>query len=101
MIVPPVSILAEFPVAVVGENAERNGNSDLAQSYLEYLYTEETQRLLAGFNYRVHNEAVVEEFADEFPETELLEVDDVFGSWDEAMETHFGSGGLLDQLQRR
>ncbi|MCH4812142.1 thiosulfate ABC transporter substrate-binding protein CysP [Vreelandella neptunia] len=101
VIVPPVSILAEFPVAVVGENAERNGNSDLAQSYLEYLYTEETQRLLAGFNYRVHNEAVVEEFADQFPETELLEVDDVFGSWDEAMETHFGSGGLLDQLQRR
>jgi len=101
VIVPPVSILAEFPVAVVSENAERNGNSDLAQSYLEYLYTEETQRLLAGFNYRVHNETVVEEFADQFPETELLEVDDVFGSWDEAMETHFGSGGLLDQLQRR
>ncbi|CEP35512.1 MULTISPECIES: thiosulfate ABC transporter substrate-binding protein CysP [unclassified Halomonas] len=101
VIVPPVSILAEFPVAVVGENAERNGNSDLAQSYLEYLYTEETQRLLAGFNYRVHNEAVVEEFADQFPETELLEVDDVFGSWDEAMETHFEGGALLDQLQRR
>lgn len=101
VIVPPVSILAEFPVAVVNENAERNGNTDLAQSYLEYLYTEEMQRLLAGFNYRVHNEAVVEEFADQFPETELLEVNDVFGSWDEAMETHFGSGGLLDQLQRR
>ncbi|CAD5246870.1 MULTISPECIES: thiosulfate ABC transporter substrate-binding protein CysP [Halomonadaceae] len=101
VIVPPVSILAEFPVAVVGENAERNGNSDLAQNYLEYLYTEETQRLLAGFNYRVHNEAVVEEFADQFPETELLEVDEVFGSWDEAMETHFEGGGLLDQLQRR
>lgn len=101
VIVPPVSILAEFPVAVVEENAERNGNSDLAQSYLEYLYTEEIQRLLAGFNYRVHNETVVEEFADQFPETELLEVDDVFGSWDEAMETHFEGGALLDQLQRR
>lgn len=101
VIVPPVSILAEFPVAVVGENAERNGNSDLAQSYLEYLYREDTQRLLAGFNYRVHNEAVVEEFADQFPDTQLLEVQDVFGSWDEAMETHFASGALLDQLQRR
>ncbi len=101
VIVPPVSILAEFPVAVVGENAERNGNRDLAQSYLEYLYTEETQRLLAGFSYRVHNETVVEEFAGQFPETELLEVEEVFGSWDEAMDTHFGSGGLLDQLQRR
>ncbi|NGO88160.1 MAG: sulfate ABC transporter substrate-binding protein [Halomonas sp.] len=101
VIVPPVSILAEFPVAVVGPNAERNGNSDLAQSYLEYLYSEEAQRLLAGFNYRVHNETVVAEFADQFPETELLQVEDVFGSWEEAMEAHFEGGALLDQLQRR
>ena len=101
VIVPPISVLAEFPVAVVEENAERNGNSDLAQSYLDYLYTEEAQRLLAGFNYRVHNEIVVEEFADQFPEIELLKVEDVFGSWDDVMDTHFGSGGILDQLQRR
>lgn len=101
VVVPPVSILAEFPVAVVGPNAERNGNADLAQSYLEFLYTEDTQRLLAGFNYRVHHPDVIAEFADRFPETELLQVEEVFGSWDNAMETHFGSGGLLDQLQRR
>lgn len=101
VIVPPVSVLAEFPVAVVGPNAERNGNSDLAESYLEYLYSEDAQRQLAGFNYRVHNETVVAEFADQFPETELFEVEDVFGSWEEAMENHFAGGALLDQLQRR
>ncbi|PRY61435.1 sulfate transport system substrate-binding protein [Vreelandella songnenensis] len=101
VVVPPVSILAEFPVAVVEQNAERNGTSDLARSYLEFLYREDTQRLLAGFNYRVHDETVVEEFADQFPETELFNVEDVFGSWDEAMETHFEGGALLDQLQRR
>lgn len=101
VIVPPVSVLAEFPIAVVGPNAERNGNSDLAQSYLEYLYSEDAQRQLAGFNYRVHNETVVAEFADQFPETELFEVEDVFGSWEEAMENHFAGGALLDQLQRR
>ncbi|WP_444986023.1 thiosulfate ABC transporter substrate-binding protein CysP [Halomonas mongoliensis] len=101
VIVPPVSILAEFPVAVVGPNAERNGTTDLAQAYVEYLYSEEAQRTLAGFNYRVHHEAVVEEFAERFPETELLRVEEVFGGWDEAMEAHFASGGLLDQLQRR
>ena len=101
VIVPPVSILAEFPVAVVGPNAERNDNTDLAQAYVEYLYSEEAQRTLAGFNYRVHHETVVEEFADQFPETELLRVEEVFGRWEEAMEAHFASGGLLDQLQRR
>ncbi|ALM51791.1 thiosulfate ABC transporter substrate-binding protein CysP [Halomonas huangheensis] len=101
VVVPPVSILAEFPVAVVEENAERNGNSDLARAYLDYLYSEEAQRTLAGFNYRVHDEKVVEEFADRFPDTELFKVEDVFGGWPQAMETHFASGGELDQLQRR
>jgi sulfate transport system substrate-binding protein len=44
---------------------------------------------------------VVEEFADQFPDTELFEVENVFGSWEEAMENHFEGGALLDQLQRR
>ncbi|MBZ5489088.1 thiosulfate ABC transporter substrate-binding protein CysP [Halomonas aquamarina] len=101
VIVPPMSVLAEFPVAVVSQNAERNGNTDLAEGYLEYLYTEEAQRTLAGFNYRVHNDTVLEEFADDFPQTELFNVEDVFGSWDEIMQTHFEGGGMLDQLQRR
>jgi len=101
VIVPPVSILAEFPVAVVEPNTERNGTEELARAYLEYLYSEEAQRQLAGFNYRVNHEAVAEEFAGQFPETQLLRVEEVFGGWDQAMETHFGSGGQLDQLQRR
>ncbi|MEQ5801370.1 thiosulfate ABC transporter substrate-binding protein CysP [Halomonas sp. H10-9-1] len=101
VVVPPVSILAEFPVAVVEPNAERNGTEELARAYVEYLYSEEAQRQLAGFNYRVHHEAVVEEFAGQFPETQLLRVEEVFGGWDAAMETHFASGGQLDQLQRR
>lgn len=101
VVVPPVSILAEFPVAVVETNAERNGNQDLAQAYIEYLYSEDAQRQLAGFNYRVHDDTVVAEFAEQFPDIELLQVEDVFGSWDEVMETHFAGGALLDQLQRR
>ncbi|PXX99773.1 thiosulfate ABC transporter substrate-binding protein CysP [Halomonas sp. LBP4] len=100
-IVPPVSILAEFPVAVVESNAERHDNLDLARGYLEYLYSEQAQRLLASFNYRVHHEAVVEEFAERFPETELLKVENIVGSWEAAMEEHFAGGALLDQLQRR
>ncbi|PTY37036.1 thiosulfate transporter subunit [Saccharospirillum sp. MSK14-1] len=101
VVVPPVSILAEFPVAVVEDYAERNGNLDLARGYLDYLYTVEAQRLLAGFNYRVNDQNVAAEFSDRFPQAELLRVEDIFGSWPQAMETHFSSGAKLDQLQRR
>ncbi|WP_108124738.1 thiosulfate ABC transporter substrate-binding protein CysP [Saccharospirillum mangrovi] len=101
VVVPPVSILAEFPVAVVEDYAERNGNLDLARGYLDYLYTVEAQRLLAGYNYRVNDAGVAAEFSDRFPQAELLRVEDVFGSWPQAMQTHFANGAKLDQLQRR
>ncbi len=101
VVVPKVSFLAEFPVAVVERHAQRNGNLELARAYLEELYSEEAQRLLAGFNYRVHNEVVQQEFAEQFPAVELLTIEQIAGSWDNAMEVHFANGGKLDQLQRR
>ncbi|OOE72299.1 thiosulfate ABC transporter substrate-binding protein CysP [Salinivibrio sp. ML290] len=101
IVVPKTSILAEFPVAVVERNAKRNGTTKLATEYLSYLYSEKAQRLLADFNYRVHHPDVVKDNADRFPEVELLTVEAIAGSWDQAMKTHFASGGKLDQLQRR
>jgi len=101
VVVPKTSILAEFPVAVVEKNAKRKGTLEVANEYLAYLYSEEAQRLLAGFNYRVHDEKVNAEFADRFPEVELLTVKSIAGGWENAMKLHFANGAKLDQLQRR
>ena len=101
VVVPKVSFLAEFPVTWIDANIEEKGTEDLAKAYLEYLYSEEAQRMLAGFNYRVHNDTVKAEVADKFPELKLMPIDEIAGSWENAMETHFASGGKLDQLQRR
>lgn len=101
VVVPKTSILAEFPVAVVEKNTQRKGTTEVATEYLSYLYSEEAQRLLAGFNYRIHDEKVKAEFADRFPDVELLTVENIAGGWDNAMKTHFANGAKLDQLQRR
>lgn len=97
-VVPPVSILAEFPVAVVERVAKEKGTEELAKGYLQYLYSPEIQQLLADFNYRVHNPDVVKASADRFPALELLKVEDGIGPWDKVQESHFGSGGILDEL---
>lgn len=101
VVTPKISFLAEFPVTWIDEYVEQNGTGDLAKAYLEHLYSEEAQRLLAGFNYRVHHEDVKAEFSDRFPDVKLLPIQEIAGSWENAMETHFASGGKLDQLQRR
>ncbi|PSJ38259.1 thiosulfate ABC transporter substrate-binding protein CysP [Zobellella taiwanensis] len=101
VVVPPVDVLAEFPVTWIDRNVERNGTADAARAYLEFLYTPEAQRILANYYYRVHNEDVAAEVADRFPATELFKVEDIFGSWEQAMQDHFANGGSLDQLQAR
>jgi sulfate transport system substrate-binding protein len=97
-VVPSVSLLAEFPVAVVDRVVDKRGSRDLAKTYLDFLYTEEGQRIAAEFGHRVHNETVSAEFKDQFPEIRLVNVDDVFGGWDKIQEEHFASGGTLDKL---
>lgn len=101
IVVPSSSFLAEFPVAVVEKAAKRNGNLELAHAYLEHLYSEDSQRLLASFNYRVHNPVVKQETAAQFPDLQLLTIEEIAGDWKNAMDLHFASGGKLDQLQRR
>ncbi|MCJ8521588.1 sulfate transport system substrate-binding protein [Pseudorhizobium tarimense] len=97
-VVPSVSLLAEFPVAIVDKVVDKRGSRDLAKSYLDFLYTEEGQRIAAEFGHRVHNETVAAEFKDQFPEIRLVNVDDVFGGWDKIQEEHFASGATLDKL---
>lgn len=97
-VIPSVSLLAEFPVAVVDKVAKKHGSEALAKSYLDFLYSEDGQRIAAEFGHRVHNDKVVSEFKDEFPEIRLVNVDDVFGGWSKIQTEHFSSGGTLDKL---
>ena len=101
VVIPNVSFLAEFPVTWIDDYVRQNGTEELAKEYLTHLYSEESQRLLAGFNYRVHNEVVKAENADRFKELKLKSIDEIAGGWENAMKVHFTSGGKLDQLQRR
>ncbi|WP_372965363.1 thiosulfate ABC transporter substrate-binding protein CysP [Marinobacter sp.] len=101
VVTPKVSFLAEFPVTWIDDYTKQNGTEKLAKEYLGHLYSEESQRLLASFNYRVHDETVLKENADRFRKLKLKSIEEIAGGWENAMQTHFASGGKLDQLQRR
>ena len=98
VVVPPVSLLAEFPVAIVDKVADARGSREVAKAYLNFLYTTEGQRILAENGNRVHDEAVAAEFKSVFPDVKLFTVEEVFGGWEKAQKEHFASGGVLDQI---
>jgi sulfate transport system substrate-binding protein len=97
-VTPSLSLLAEFPVAIVDKVADANGSRDLAKSYLEFLYTPEGQKIEAEYSLRVRDEKVAAEFKDKFPPVRLVTVEDVFGGWEKVQKDHFAEGALLDQI---
>ena len=96
-VTPSVSLLAEFPVAIVDKVADEHGTRDLAKTYLDFLYTPQGQDILAENGNRVRDAAVAAKYKDQFPDVRLLTVEDVFGGWDKVQKEHFAAGGLLDQ----
>ena len=98
IVVPSLSILAEPPVAVVDENVDRRGTREVAEAYLEYLYSEEGQEIAARNYYRPRLESVAASYADQFPEINLVTIDEVFGGWSEAQPKFFDDGGVFDQV---
>lgn len=101
VVIPPVSVLAEFPVAVVDKVVDQKGTRDEATAYLNYLYSKEIQELLSTFNYRVHNPEVVAANAGKLQDVRLINPNEVLGSWNDIQQKHFASNGVLDQLLAR
>ena len=98
IVAPSLSILAEPPVALVDKNVDKKGTREVASAYLNYLYSEEGQRIAAKNFYRPRNEKVAAEFARQFPALKLATIDKDFGGWKSAQPKFFDDGGVFDQI---
>ncbi|HLR17017.1 MAG TPA: thiosulfate ABC transporter substrate-binding protein CysP [Alcanivoracaceae bacterium] len=98
VVVPPLSVLAEFPVAIVDRVVDRKKTREQATAYLQFQYSKPIQEVLASFNYRVNHEEVVAASAGKFAPVKLVNPTDVLGSWDDIQAVHFSNNGILDQL---
>jgi sulfate transport system substrate-binding protein len=100
IVYPPISILAEPHVAWVDANVKRKGTEAIAKAYLEFLYTDAGQEIVAKHHYRPTNAAVLAKHAAAFPDMKLFPVTAVAKSWDDATDKYFGDGKLFDSLYK-
>jgi len=98
IVAPSLSILAEPPVAVVDKNVDKKGTREVATAYLQYLYSEEGQRIAAKNFYRPRDEKVAAEYAKQFPQLKLVTIDKDFNGWKEAQPKFFNDGGIFDKI---
>lgn len=98
IVVPDESILAEPPVAVVDRYADKHGTRELAEAYLEFIYSEQGQEIAAKHYFRPRSLETAARYADRFPRLRLFTVDEMFGGWAKAQSTHFADDGVFDQI---
>ncbi|MCL6486932.1 MAG: sulfate ABC transporter substrate-binding protein [Janthinobacterium lividum] len=98
IITPSVSILAEPPVAVVDKFADKHGTRKVAEAYLNYLYTDEGQDIIAKNSYRPATDRAAKKYASQFAKVNLFSIEQVAGGWTAAQKAHFADGGIFDQI---
>lgn len=98
IVVPSISILAEPPVTWVDRVVKKHGTEEIAKAYLEYLYTPAGQEIAAKNFYRPRLAEVAQKYKGKFADVKLVTIDGEFGGWSKAQPTHFGDGGVFDQV---
>jgi len=98
IVAPSLSILTEPPVAVVDKVVDRRGTRKAAEAYVNYLYSDAGQEIIAKNFYRPINPKIAAKYAAQYPKLNLVTVDNTFGGWQKAQKEHFADGGSFDQL---
>lgn len=98
IVVPSLSILVEPTVALVDKNVDKKKTREVAQAYLDYLYSDVAQNLAGKHFYRPSNPEILAKYKDQYPDLKLFTIDDVFGGWEKATNKFFADGAIFDQI---
>jgi sulfate transport system substrate-binding protein len=97
MNVPPMSVQADFPVAVVDKVVDHHGTRELATAYTQFLFTDPAQEIMARNFNRVRSVTIAQRYEAQFPPARLVALEQRFGGWEAIARKHFDEGGVLDR----
>lgn len=101
VVYPSISILAESPVSVVDKVVDKKGIRKQATAYLQFLYSEPAQEIIAKHYFRPRSATVFKKYEASFKPIQLFTVDEVFGGWKAAQKKHFDDGGEFDKIYQK
>jgi ABC-type sulfate transport system substrate-binding protein len=71
---------------------------NLPTAYLDYLFTDAAQELVAQFGYRPFKPATLAKHADRLHPLTLFPISAIAKNWGDAREEFFGTNGILDTI---
>ena len=97
-VVPGVNISIDNPVTVVDKNVEKHGTREVAEAFIDFLYSAEAQQEFAKLGYRPVNPNVVEEASKKYPQIQTFFTALDLGGWDSLQKKFFNDGGIFDKV---
>jgi sulfate transport system substrate-binding protein len=97
--IPGVNISIDNPVAVVDKNVDQHGTREVAEAFVDFLYSAEAQREFARLGYRPVNPYVIAEVASKYPRIQTLFTILDLGDWDAVQKQFFANGATFDKIQ--
>ncbi len=98
-VIPQVNISIDNAVAVVDKYVDRHGTREVAEAFVDFLYSTEAQREFALLGYRPVNPTVSQEVAKQFPAIKTLFTAIDLGGWEQIQKKFFGEGGIFEKVQ--
>ncbi|GAX35735.1 sulfate ABC transporter substrate-binding protein [Nodularia sp. NIES-3585] len=98
-VVPEINISIDNPIAVVDSYVDQRGTREVAEAFVQFLFTPAAQREFAKVGFRPVVPEVVAEFADTYPQISNLFTIDDFGGWNQVSPKFFADGAIFDDMQ--
>ncbi len=99
--IPPINISIDNPVAVVDKNVDKHGTREVAEAFVDFLYSQEAQNEFAKLGYRPVNPIVSQAVKSQYPPIETIFTAQDLGGWDYIQNRFFGDGGLFEKVRVR
>ncbi len=96
VVYPSLSIRAAPPIAIVQPVVAKRKTGALAKGYLDFLYSDDAQKIIAKHHFRPQNPEILKQA--NFPEIRTFDVEDKIAPWAEVQKVHFADGGVYDQI---
>jgi sulfate/thiosulfate transport system substrate-binding protein len=95
LVLPTSTIRIDNPIAVVDTYVDKHGTREVAEAFVDFLFTKEAQEVFAKHGLRSPDPEVAEATAAQYPPIADLFGIDEFGGWSEATPTFFGDDGIF------
>jgi sulfate transport system substrate-binding protein len=101
-LVPEVNFSIDNPAAIVDQNVDKHGTREVAEAFVQYLYSPEAQAEFAKSGYRPIDPTVeqVKPFAQNYPAITALATVKDYGGWDKVQQRFFDTGALVSKIFR-